>query len=611
MKKIIAILSVFIGIGLIVSIIYGFMSEVPATVPQTSAFVYKLMNGIQNFGRYIPGVAITGFTVSCSVHFGRNSEGSTERFSKAMLERLKTVMSVSIIMAFFLTFCSEVLVLLTGNKKSSIINRPKIVTEYINVGNRLFDNGYYERAMNYAEAALKLSPNEKHALNLRDRADVEINRARTSNIRFKLYESVEEAEKVDHVVIDAAQINEVYQLYLKANEAFTKKEWFNAHYYSELGIKLATPKDPNLEELKKISTAAWNNLTEYHDLAKTQGQLTFEKKYQGYLALVQKDDLKAYYIFRELYQSSREMQSDPDVVFYLQIAENRINERCFFIDETFELKSFESANDVYFAYEYADGSRDVIYFKGMTTVASTGNSIQYLRALTIVSVTRNGEVFRTMTVPYAKVLPVSVKTLTPTTKALMGIDDSIDCVPYIMLKSVGRDSPELHNEPLYTYQNGETANTPEYLLLSIPYDDFLLLEKSTSTPESMPLASLFKLVHMAAKYGFCTEVYGQALVNRIFYPLWILIMFILLAGFGWNNRINPTQFFKFSWALAFIPFILISILYNKMMMFLFRLVNYVLLGGFGLSGGMVAALVLYIILFICSAIIFVSRHSRI
>ena len=611
MKKIIAILSVFIGIGLIVSIIYGFMSEVPATVPQTSAFVYKLMNGLQNFGRYIPGVAITGFTVSCSVHFGRNSEGSTERFSKAMMERFKIVMIVSIIMAFFLTFCSEVLVLLTGNKKSSIINRPKIVTEYINVGNRLFDNGYYERAMNYAEAALKLSPNEKHALNLRDRADVEINRARTSNIRFKLYESVEEAEKVDHVVIDAAQINEVYQLYLKANEAFTKKEWFNAHYYSELGIKLATPKDPNLEELKKISTAAWNNLTEYHDLAKTQGQLTFEKKYQGYLALVQKDDLKAYYIFRELYQSSREMQSDPDVVFYLQIAENRINERCFFIDETFELKSFESANDVYFAYEYADGSRDVIYFKGMTTVASTGNSIQYLRALTIVSVARNGEVFRTMTVPYAKVLPVSVKTLTPTTKALMGIDDSIDCVPYIMLKSVGRDSPELNNEPLYTYQNGETANTPEYLLLSIPYDDFLLLEKSTSTPESMPLASLFKLVHMAAKYGFCTEVYGQALVNRIFYPLWILIMFILLAGFGWNNRINPTQFFKFSWALAFIPFILISMLYNKMMMFLFRLVNYVLLGGFGLSGGMVAALVLYIILLICSAIIFVSRHSRI
>ena len=611
MKKIIGILSVFIAIGLVVSLIAGFTSDIPSEVPEASVFLYKLMTSLQNFGRYIPGVTITGFVVSCSVHFGRNAEGSTDRFSKAMMDRFKTVMIISISIAFFLTACTEVLVLLTANKKASIINRPKIVNDYINVGNKLFDNGYYERAMNYADAALKLSPNEKKALNLRDRADVEINRARTSNLRFKLYESVEEAEKVDRVVIDAAQINEVYQLYLKAQEAFEKKEWFNAHYYSELGIKLATPKDPNLEELKKMSTAAWNNLTEYHNLAKTEGQLIFERKYEGYLALVQKDDLKAYYIFRELYQSSREMQSDPDVVFYLEIAENRINERSFFVDETFELKSFESANDVYFSYEYADGSRDIVYFKGMTTVASTGNSIQYLRALTVISISRAGEIFRTMEVPYAKVLPVSVKTLTPTTKQLMGIDDSIDCVPYIMLKSVGRDSPDIHHEPLYTYQNGETATTPEYMLLSIPYDDFLLLEKSTSTPESMPLPSLIKLVRMAANYGFCTEVYGQALMNRLYYPLWILVLFVLLACFGWNNRIGATQYFKFSWAFAFIPFILISILFYKMAMFLFRLINYVLLGGLGISGGMITGLVIYIVALIAASVLFVSRNSKI
>ena len=611
MKKIIGILSIFLGIGLILCFVAGFISAVPGAVPKASVSVYKIMTSLQYFARFLPGIAITGFTVSCSVHFGRNAEGSTERFSKAMMDRFKMVMIISISIAFVLTVSYEVIGLLTSNKKNSIINRPKIVNEYINVGNKLFDNGYYERAMSYADAALKLNPNEKKAINLRDRADVEINRARTSNIRFKLYESVEEAEKVDRVIIDAEQINEVYKLYQKAQEAYDKKEWFNAHYYSELGIKLATPKDPNLEELKKLSTAAWNNLTEYHNLAKSEGQLVFEKKYEGYLALVQKDDLKAYYIFRELYLSSREMQSDPDVVFYLEIAENRINERSFFVDETFELKSFESANDVYFSYEFADGSRDVIYFKGMTAVASTGNSIQYLRALTVVSVDRSGEVFRTMTVPYAKVLPVSVKTLTPTTKALMGIDDSIDYVPYILLKSVGRDTPDLHNEPLYTYANGETATTPEYLLLSIPYDDFLILENTAGSPDSMTLPALFKLTHMAEKYGFCTEVYGQSFMNRAYYPLWILVIFVLLASFGWNNRIGPTQYFKFSWAFAFIPFILISMLFNQFVMFLFRLMNYVLLGGFGITGGMIAGLILYIIMLICASILFVSRHSRI
>ena len=611
MKKIIGILAIFLGIGLILSFVAGFVSNVPDNVPQTSVTVYKLMTGLQYFSRYLPGIAITGFVVSCSVHFGRNAEGSTERFSKAMMDRFKIVMIISIVIAFVLTLSSEVIGLVTANVKNSIVNRPKIVNEYISVGNKLFENGYYERAMSYADAALKLSPNEKKAINLKDRADVEINRARTSNIRFKLYESVEEAEKVDRVVIDAQQINEVYKLYQKAQEAYDNKEWFNAHYYSELGIKLATPKDPNLEELKKLSTASWNNLTEYHNLAKSEGQLTFERKYEGYLALVQKDDLKAYYIFRELYQSSREMQSDPDVVFYLEIAENRINERSFFIDETFELQSFESANDIYFSYEYADGSRDIVYFKGMTAVASTGNSIQYLRGLTVVSVDRSGEVFRTMTVPYAKVLPVSVKTLTPTTKALMGIDDSIDYVPYILLKSVGRDSPDLHNEPLYIYQNGETANTPEYLLLSIPYADFLILENSAASPEAMSLPTLFKFTHMASTYGFCNEVYGQAFMNRCFYPLWILVIFILLASFGWNNRIGPTQYFKFSWAFAFIPFILVSMLFNQLMNFLFRLMNYVLLGGFGITGGMIAGLVLYILMLVCVSVIFVSRNSRV
>ena len=610
MKKLIGILSVFLGIGLIICFIAGFAGDVPFDVPKASSFAYKLMTGIQYFCRFLPAIAITGYIVTFSVHFGRNAEGSTSRFSKAMIDRFKTVMIVSVVVACVLTLFAEVFGMLAANKKSSIINRPKIINDYINVGNKLFDNGYYDRAMNYAEAALKLSPNEKRAIDLRDRTDVEQNRARTSNLRFKLYQSVEEAEKVDHVVIDAQQIGEVYQLYLKAEEAYEKKEWFNAHYYAELGIKLATPKDPNLEGLKKISTTAWNNLTEYHNLAKSENQKLFDRKYEGYLALVEKDDLKAYYIFRELYQSSREFQSDPDVVFYLEIAENRINERSFFVDETFELASFESANDVYFSYTYEDGSRDIIYFKGMTAVASTGNSIQYLRDLSIISVTKNGDLYRTMRVPYAKVLPVSVKNLTPTTKELMGIDDSIDCVPYILLKSVGRDSPDVHNEPVYTYPNGEETNLPEYQLLSIPYEDFLSLENATGQPETMPLWSLFKLVFMASKYGYCSEVYGQALMNRLYYPLWILVMFVMLAGFAWNNRIGMNQYFKFSWAFAFIPFILLSLLFNKMMMFAFRLINYVLLGGFGISSGMIVGFVFYLFLLICASIFFVSRNSR-
>ncbi len=611
MKKILIILSVFLGLGLIICLGIGFASEVPFGIPSKSVFAFKFLTGLQHFIKYLPAISISGFVVSCSVHFGHNPEGSASRFSKAMVERYKIVMITAIILAAVLTISTELFGLLASQKKASIINQPKLINDYVKVGNTLYKNGYYERAIRYADAAMKLDPNSKAALELRDKSDVEINRARTSNIRFKLYQSVEDAEKVDRVVIDPKQINEVYQYYVKAQEAFEKKEWFNAHYYAEVGIDLATPKDPNLEDLKKISTQAWNNLTEYHNLDKTDDQKAFDRKYEGYLALVQKDDLKAYYIFRELYQSSREFQSDPDVVFYLQIAENRINERSFFIDETLELESFESANDVFFSYEYADGSKDIIYIKGVTNVEETGNSIQYLRSLTITSLDRNGELYRTMEVPYAKVLPVSTKTLNSTTKGLMGISDKIDYLPYIMLRSVSRDVEGEEIKPVYTYASGDVVTSPEYLLLAIPYQDFLMMENSTNNLSGLSIPALFKLAYKATLYGYSEEVFGQVLMNRLFYPFWIIIIVIILATFAWNNRVGLEQYFKFSWLFAFPFFYLIGSTFYKIAIFLFKLMNYVLLGGLGITKGLTAGLALYFFILIVDSVYFLARRSKI
>lgn len=613
MKKIWTLLSIFLVLGLAVCMGIGFAGTVTTGVPAKSIFLYKLLTGFEKFLNFLPSIMIAAFAISCSVQFGRNSEGSTSRFSKAMAGRYKGLVISALIISFLFTISSEFFGVLIVQKKNSIVNQPKLINEYIKVGNVLFENGYYDRAMRYADAALTLDNNNKNASLLREKAEVENTRDKTSNIRFKFYESVQEAEKVERVIIDAKQLNEVYQLYLKAQEAFDKKEWFNAHYYAELGINLATPKDSNLEGLKKLSTAAWNNLTEYHNLSKTEGQLAFEKKYQGYLALVEKDDLKAYYIFRELYMSSREFQSDPDVVFYLQVAENRINERFFFIDETLELESFENANDVYFAYSYGDGSKDIVYFKGMTTVRDTGNAIQYLRDLTVSSIDSNGDLLRTMHVPYAKVLPVSVETLTDTTKSLMGIDNSIKYVPYIMLKSVGREKPNTEIIPEYTFTDkmNNEMYSPDYMMLSIPYEDFLMIEEMPNEPSGMNLLSLFKLINKVSKYGYSSQIYGIALMNRLLYPLMLLCMFILIGVFSWNTRIGTNQYFKLSWIIAFPIFLIVAGIYYRASMFLFQLLNFTLVTKLEFSIGMIIGTIIYVVMFILSSIDFLARHSRI
>lgn len=611
MKKIAGLLSIFLGLSLVVCICLGLFFNVPREVPPSGVFVFKLLNGFELFIKYLPSIMMMGFVVSCAVYFGQNATGSASRFSAAMFGRFKIVMISVIVIAFILTLGSEVFGVLIGQQKNRIINRPKLVNDYIKVGRSLFENGYYERAMSYADGALKLEPKSVEAAKLLDEAEVEKNRDRDSNYRVKLYESVENAEKVDRVVIDPHQIAEVYKYYLKAKEAYDKQEWFNAHYFAEVGIGLASAKDPNLEGLKKIATTSWNNLTEYHNLQKTEDQQAFDKKYEGYLALVEEDDLLAYYIFTELYNSSREFQSDPDVIFYRKIAENRINEKCFFIDETLELESFETANDIYFAYKYPDGSKDIIYFKGLTTVEGTGQSIQYLRDLTIVSVDAEGKLFRTMNVPYAKVLPVSVESFSATTKAAIGIDEKVKFVPYIILKSVSRDAPTGQNLPVYNYYQNMEETYPEHLLLSIPYDDFLLLETSMQNPSIIPLFTLAKLIPRAVKYGFPAEVFESVFMNRVFYPFWMIIVFMLLAAFAWNNRIDVDQYFKFWWALVFPVFLYIGHSFYRITMFLFKLTNYAVLASTGTAGAIVGAFVVYSVALLICSLFFLGRRSRI
>ena len=611
MKKLFGTFGIFLALGLVVCLVIGFVKPVPSDLISSSRFGFKFLSGLEFFIRYLPAFMFTGFVVSCSVHFGKNPEGSSYRFSKAMFERYRTVIISAIIISFILTLNIEVFTLLIARKKSRIENRPKMIAEYIQVGNNLFENGYYERAIRYADAALKLNQNDEVALALKDNAEVELTKYNNSNLRFKLYESVEEARNVDEVKIDAEKISEVYSYYQKSKTAYESEQWFNAHYYAELGLALAEPKDPNFANLKELSTKAWNNLSNYHNMAKSDDQKIFDRKYEGYLALVEKDDLRAYYIFKELISMSKELSTDPDISFYFEIAENRINEKYFFIDETLELQSLESANNVYFSYDYSDGSTDIVFFKGLTTVAGTGNSIQYLRDLTVKTVGKNGYVTRTMTVPYAKVLPVSIEGLNSITKNLLGIDEKVNFIPYILLNSVGRDNPELTVKPEYSFPSYvQEKEEPDYLLLPFAYEDFIMLENTAFNPYETSFPNLYKLVKKAELYGFSQDVYGQIFLNRITYPLWIIFIIILLAAFAWNNRTETGHFFKLSWAFSLPIFFVVAYEFNRLSLFTLKLINYAVLARFNFFTSIIVCYVILIVLLIFASVVFLARRSK-
>ena len=609
MKKIIGILSLFLGIGFLLCFIAGLVIPVSVQIPDNSRFMYKFCNGMEYFLMFLPSVLFAGILVSYSVYFGHNSENTAKRFSHAMISRYKIVMITGLISVLLLSLSNETLGIMLKQKKQKIINRPKIIQQYIDSGISLYNQGLYERSQLYAKAALKLNPNSKEARDLINKTDMEINRSHINELRFDLTNAEPIKDEDNSLKIDEKQLLDAYKCLLKATSAYDEKKWFDAHYYAEMGIKLASSKDPNVQKLRTISAESWNNLTELHKGAKTKEEEIYEQEYKGFTALMEDDDLQAYYIFRYLNETYPELERDNDVQFYLKVAQERVEQKYFFIDETFELQSYEDANDVYFCYNQLDGSTDIIYFKGLTNLKSAGSAVQYLRDFTILKI-KNNKWFRTMHVPYAKLMPVSVKSLNSATKSMLGISDEADFVPYIQLKSIGRDDSGQEFVPEYTYASGEVSGLPEYLIYPMPYSDFLLLEKTASNPKTMPLSTLFTLNSKASDYGFTVELFRHTLLNRLLYPLFLLSVMILLAAFSWNFRIGDTLFFRMGWVFSFPFFIAIMFVFYNIAIYVFKLINYALVMLSAGKGALFAGIGIYVLLLLLSSVYFLSRKTE-
>ena len=193
----------------------------------------------------------------------------------------------------------------------------------------------------------------------------------------------------------------------------------------------------------------------------------------------------------------------------------------------------------------------------------------------------------------------------------MDIDDSVDFIPYFMLNSVGRDTPNTEIKPVYSDAYGSISNAPGYMILPVSYNDFTMFETSTNNPASLTMMSLFKLIRRADNYGFSAEVYTQTLLNRLFYAFWVLLIFLIVASFAWNTRVGTNDYFKMSWAGIFPFLIVVCWLFYEFLMSIFKLLNYAIVTFCGLGSSIAVATAVYVVIFIFDTIFFLARRSKI
>lgn len=601
-------------LAFIVSIVYSyFFVSIPELI-DSSVKNYKFLTGLKYFFTVLPSVFATSANVSWCIEYGKNPENSRLRFSDAMFNRYKNVIISSLVMILFICCGSEIALPLINSRINAEEKLPMLMKEYQHTAKNLYDAEKYEMAYQYAKLASEISPEDKNNKELLYLTEIYYNKESEVSKNF--------IEKINELTFKDAGFGisknkksftqapyKTYELLTTARNCLSNQDWFGAHYYAQLGISAADSKDINQTELKQIAASAWNQLNQTRFAGTTEEQKVFAKKYEGYVNLVNGDYLRAYYIFNALSLQSKKLSIDPDIIRYLKIAQDSLENQYFFTDETKNLQGYESSRNVFFKLKNKENGDTTIYFiHGVTTTGSGSNMIQYLRGLEIITLDSVGLYREGYYIPYAKLSCLQTDTFDAETIKLLNIDKKITSVPFILLNSVDRNFPDSLIEP--EYKGGYSLKkADDYIILKMPFNDFDLIKQASAGTESMNLISIYNFASKADEYGYSTEAFGHALMNRLMMPVYLLILFIIIAWLSWHFRLEENSIFKFKW-ISLIPLLTLAytLLYQLAMCF-FKFINYGIFGLSGKSTYLPSACILYVFILIITSLVFLSCRN--
>ncbi|MCR4713790.1 MAG: hypothetical protein K5751_05350 [Treponemataceae bacterium] len=521
-----------------------FFSDASKVLPPDQ-FAYKFDNGVIYFFMLIPPVLMTAEIFGFSWFFGVSSLGTKKRFSNKMLGHLKTVLITCVSCVIVCFVSEEALIPSIQNAVSLYEARARNYWEYTELAEEYSKSGSFNNARFYAEEALKLYPGSPEAKSLALRMERE---SLEANSAENMSNTVAD-EKNDFIQMQNEELS--YSYLTEAEKAFAAADYINAHYYAEMAAKSTERNGQNLLRAKEISSVSWGLLNSDKNTFNKESGDVYKLKKEAYNALENGDVLKAYYMLIKLNDA---YPNDPDIANYFEETVNRLENQYFFVDETDDLRDFETANNVFFSVTKPDGQVDLIFIGGISVVENTGQFIQYFRNFSVTSFSEEGHVKQFFSVPYAKMTAQLVSSLVEsglvsTKREFKTSNDQY--VPYVFLEGIDRQSDNTRNaiKPKFKYRMEEEA--PSFYIIDIPFGDLTLIRQACEGADKMPFISLMQFISKAAHYGFSNEVYTAAFAKRACYPFIILAIMITLAIMSFNYRLLSGHAFRFHWLLLF------------------------------------------------------------
>lgn len=600
-KQAIALTITYILLWFIGFSINAFLNKSLPELLKPDVFLYHIFLGLISFFKWLPSILLSIFLIDFSLFFRHTDLKNYGRFSVVQMKNYKKVLLIASICVTFIFVCSEIFTPLSINAKNQLEKRTDDYNWAIKKAQESFELDNVSSALFYIESALRLNPTAQEAGGLKEKYE----RFSAENQDMVQDLSFENSLLSATITTMPDDPDAAEDLLTQAHTAFTKQDYFNAHYYATLALKMSGPNNPNTEEMQGIAVTSWDNLSKWAGFQPDDSSQFFALKQKAYTALMNGEILTAYYAFHDL---STKNNFDPDIARFYQLAIQGLQKEYFFIDETFNLAHFENESNIEFSLNRPDGGQDKIKIGGITAIKNTGNSLKYLRDYSFSSYDSEGKLLYTYSVPYAKLIGEQASIADPNYAQTYNIKNPNTLVPRLLLTSVDRTTPGIVSAPIYESGIIEPPkNTMAVLPLTLA--DFNLIGSAALGPKYMDIASLFQFVPKADTYGFSSQVYGAFLIQRISYPFLLFALFIFLAIQAWNFRLTTSVQFKFIWIFIFPAFTALTQLVFEVIDYGISLVYFSLAHMTG-YWQIAASVGIFLLIIIALSIRFLSLHTE-
>lgn len=562
-KRVLPVLIAHFAVGLACCAGYAFFTPVGAHLIEPFVGAYRFRFLVLLFIDWMPALQISGLLVGYSLAFGK-SASSVERWSGTLLSFLKGAFLLCIACIALYVALADGVAPMLASRQNEAVSRTGDYEDSLALARKAMLDGNYLIAEFQSAVALQVWGKSREATELHEQAKYKLAAEKTagSGVRAESGKTARSGHDESGGSLQALPGSAgmtVLQALDRAEAAMKSLDYYSAHYYAMMAYRLAPGTDPNREKALRVGSAAWNKIGEGLAAAKMgDDRELYETKRRGYDAIQGGDYLSAYYIFKDLYDKSRAPGSkkiDPDVDRFLAVARQGMLSSFFFMDETGNVKQFESARDVFFVIRRKDGASDIVFAQGVSWVRSGGMDVAYLRGFEFARIGWDGEIQYRIAVPYVKMFPYP---------------GSSGAQPELLLHAVDRERKGVETVPRLLAGTLSDADR-NILLLDMPYRDFSLVLDMNKGLDSMSILDLLKFERKADSYGFSGKAIRCELINRLADPFLTLILSIYALILAWRFRLASNVLFK-AWWVIFIPlFPLLSIFAMELVRYASRL----------------------------------------